>query len=73
MIATLPSALFLILMTLLSARADELPGDMPLTSAFAESLVSAKLAGVAGSEGYKVTINRPRLPLGNHEARRPRS
>ncbi|MEZ5932839.1 MAG: flagellar basal body P-ring formation chaperone FlgA [Alphaproteobacteria bacterium] len=69
MIATLLSALFLTIATLLPAKADELPGDMPLTSAFAEKLISAELAELAGSDGYKVTISRPRLPLGNQEAR----
>jgi flagella basal body P-ring formation protein FlgA len=69
MIATLATALLLMLVALSPAPANELPGDMPLTSAFAEQLVSAELAEMAGSGGYKVTISRPRLPLGNQEAR----
>ncbi|MDH3659717.1 MAG: flagellar basal body P-ring formation chaperone FlgA [Alphaproteobacteria bacterium] len=67
MISTLVSVL-LSLLLLAPAFADELPGDMPLTSAFAEKLVSEQLH-LAGSDGFKVTISRPRLPLGNQEAR----
>ena len=63
------SILLMIVATTLSAEAAELPGDMPLTSAFTENLVSAELAPLAGSDGYKVTISRPRLPLGNQEER----
>ena len=62
---------FSVLLTL-SARADELPGDMPLTSAFTEKLVRAELPRITGSDGYKVTISQPRLPLGNQEARSTR-
>jgi len=62
-------ALILMLVVITPSLADELPGDMPLTSDFAEKLVSAELAERIGSEAYKVTISRPRLPLGNQEAR----
>jgi|GEM_PF-2802643 len=69
MMTNLVPALLLVFVTISPVWADELPGDMPLTSNFAEKLVSAELAQMAGSEGYKVTISRPRLPLGNQEAR----
>ncbi len=69
MISKLVSILFLIVAATLPAKAAELPGDMPLTSAFAEKLVGAELAPLAGSDGYKVTISRPRLPLGNQDGR----
>ena len=63
------TALFFALMLTSTIQADELPGDMPLTSAFAEKLISEQLEQSAGSDGFKVTISRPRLPLGNQEAR----
>ena len=49
--------------------ADELPGDMPLTSAFAEKLIADQLGGGAGDDAYEVKISHPRLPLGNQEMR----
>ena len=52
-----------------ATAAEELPGDMPLTSAFTEKLVSKELVRAVGRDGYKVKISRPRLPLGNQEAR----
>lgn len=63
------SILVCLLLSSMSAHAEELPGDMPLTSAFAEKLVSENLPEIAGSDGYKVSISRPSLPLGNQEAR----
>lgn len=51
------------------ALADELPGDVPLTSAFAEKLVQDRLIHTAGGDDLKVSISRPRLPLGNQEMR----
>jgi flagella basal body P-ring formation protein FlgA len=69
MTVNLLPVLLLTLAAMVPAHADELPGDMPLTSAFTEKLVSAELAGLVGSDGYKVTISRPRLPLGNQDAR----
>ncbi|MGI9511020.1 MAG: flagellar basal body P-ring formation chaperone FlgA [Geminicoccaceae bacterium] len=63
------SALVLLLGLMPAVLADELPGDVPLTSAFAEKMVSEQLSGAAGDAGFKVTINRPRLPLGNQDAR----
>ena len=67
--AKIVSILLLIVAATLPAKAAELPGDMPLTSDFTEKLVSAELAPLAGSDGYKVTISSPRLPLGNQEER----
>ncbi len=52
--------------------ADELPGDMPLTSAFAEKLVSEQLQPSTHGDGFKVMISQPRLPLGNQEGRATR-
>ncbi|MEM7042914.1 MAG: flagellar basal body P-ring formation chaperone FlgA [Pseudomonadota bacterium] len=61
-------ASFLVAMVM-PVAADELPGDMPLTSAFAERLISDQLASPVGDDSYKVKISHPRLPLGNQEAR----
>jgi flagella basal body P-ring formation protein FlgA len=73
MISNLASALFALLLVLTpataTATAAELPGDMPLTSAFAEKLITDKLGSAIGSDGYKVKISQPRFPLGNQEAR----
>ena len=63
------SVLFLLLGLMPAVLADELPGDVPLTSAFAEQLVSEQLSYAGDDAGFKVTINHPRLPLGNQEAR----
>jgi flagella basal body P-ring formation protein FlgA len=69
MISYLTSAFVTLLLALTQAVAAELPGDMPLTSAFAEKLITDELGSTIGSDGYKVKINQPRFPLGNHEAR----
>ena len=63
------TAFFFIFVLATPVFADELPGDMPLTSAFAEKLVSEQLRHSARDDGFKVTISRPRLPLGNQDAR----
>lgn len=65
----LVSVPFVFLAMMASALANELPGDVPLTSAFAEKLVSEQLSYVAEDASFKVTISRPRLPLGNQETR----
>ncbi len=69
MIANLASALFAFTLVVTQAVAAELPGDMPLTSAFAEKLITDELGSAIGTDGYKVKINQPRLPLGNQEVR----
>ncbi len=69
MIRTLASAFFAALFFVTPAGATELPGDVPLTSAFAEKLITDELASAIGQDGYKIKINKPRLPLGNQEAR----
>lgn len=51
------------------ALAGELPGDAPLTTAFAEKLVSQGLADAGSGDGFQVTIDTPRLPLGNQDTR----
>lgn len=61
--------LFVVLLTALPVTAEMLPGEMPLTSAFAEKLVTAGLADRGHGDGFRVTIDRPRLPLGNQDAR----
>ena len=61
--------LLLFKMSIMSATADVLPGDMPLTTAFAEKLVTAELSGFGHADGFKVTIDQPSLPLGNQDAR----
>ena len=62
-------AFFFVFVMTVPALADELPGDMPLTSDFAEKLVSDQLQHSTLADGFKVTISQPRLPLGNQEAR----
>ncbi|MGI9416244.1 MAG: flagellar basal body P-ring formation chaperone FlgA [Geminicoccaceae bacterium] len=62
-------SIFVVLAGLPPALADELPGDVPLTSAFAEKLVQDRMIHTAGGDGFKVSISRPRLPLGNQEMR----
>ncbi len=69
MIVRLITVYSLIVVLMAPALADELPGDMPLTSAFAEKLVSGQLQQSMSDDGYKVTISRPRLPLGNQDHR----
>lgn len=69
MIANFLSTVLVFLLAATPAAAAELPGDMPLTSAFAEKLISDQLAYLAGSEDHKIQISQPRLPLGNQEAR----
>lgn len=69
MISNLASAFFALSLVLTPALAAELPGDMPLTSAFAEKLITDELTSAIGTDGYKVKISQPRLPLGNQEAR----
>lgn len=68
MISNLVSVLLLFFVSIVPALADELPGDVPLTSAFAEKLVGEQMQHAVGG-GVAVKISRPRLPLGNQEAR----
>jgi len=63
------SVLFFFLVMAFPAKADILPGDMPLTTAFAEKLVNAELTGFNNTDAFKVTIDQPILPLGNQDAR----
>ncbi len=51
-----------------TVHAASLPGDMPLTEAFAEKLVSDELRLMGVGDAFRVMIDRPRLPLGNQEA-----
>ncbi|MEM8949499.1 MAG: flagellar basal body P-ring formation chaperone FlgA [Pseudomonadota bacterium] len=69
MMSRIITAAVFVLMVMSPAQADELPGDMPLTSAFAEKLIAEQLLQSAGNDDFKVTISRPRLPLGNQESR----
>ena len=48
--------------------AASLPGDTPLTEAFAEKLVSDELRLRGRGDAFRVMIDRPRLPLGNQQA-----
>jgi flagella basal body P-ring formation protein FlgA len=57
------------LIAAVSAAANELPGEVALTSAFAEKLVREELRFAGEADGFEVTVDRPRLPLGNQEAR----
>lgn len=69
MMSCINTFVLVILLLMTPALADELPGDMPLTSAFAEKLIGEQIGQTAGNGDFKVTISRPRLPLGNQEAR----
>lgn len=69
MLFFLGSFLSLVLGLMPAVVAEELPGAMPLTSAFTEQLVSRELAPSGQGDGYKITISRPHLPLGNQESR----
>lgn len=72
MMTRITIAFYFVLMLMAPSWAAELPGDMPLTSAFAEKLVSEQLQQSMRDDGYKVTISQPRLPLGNQEGRSTR-
>lgn len=69
MISVLTSSFLALTLLAMPAVADELPGDMPLTSTFAEKLIIAQIGSFVGSDDYKVQISQPRLPLGNQESR----
>lgn len=69
MLTRIVTAFSFMLLLVAPIWAADLPGDMPLTSAFAEKLVSEQLLQSMRDDGYKVTISRPRLPLGNQEGR----
>lgn len=69
LVSTLSFFMITVMLAPIPALADELPGDMPLTSAFTEKMISEELAHAVGGDAYQVKISRPRLPLGNQEAR----
>lgn len=60
-------ALCLIACSAASAAAADLPGDVPLTAAFAEKLVTDELRSTGVGDAFDVTVERPSLPLGNQE------
>ncbi len=61
-------ALVLVTMSMTAAHAAKLPGSVPLTSAFAESLIREKLQGLGQNSNFDVVVDIPRLPMGNQEA-----
>ncbi len=66
---SMPALSILAVALVFPARAEILPGDMPLTTAFAEKLLNEKLLGLGGADDFEITIDRPSLPLGNQDPR----